>query len=488
MIRSLFILILFTAFFSSNASAYCAANGNNTSYEYIQSVSVNGDLRNSGNNNGYLNDANVINLSVGDNSFVLTPGFPGNAYTERWVVWVDLNQNGSYEPSERLRTANSSSAVNTTITLPSATPLGTTGMRIAMRYGSTPTPCGSFTWGEVEDYTVNIEAAVQEYPHHLTLSYDFYATRTGDIGDPLVWNVEKDGVVVLQRNAAGELRYRYFANAIGSDYRIWLTQFIGGQYQQVSNVVEYTPGVTDLYELTLGNNYLLQRSGSIGDALQWVIEKDGNIVLQRNAANELSYTYFNNSVGSKFRVWLKQFINGEYKIVSNTVEYEAGAFDNFQTLTLGSNFEVTRTGDLYGGYTWVIERNGSVVLRRNADGEMSYTYFNNTNGSDYRVWLEIFHNGQYVVASNIVSYTPGITDSYQLTLGPGFQLNRSGSIGESVQWVIEKNGNIVLQRNASNELSYTYFSNTPGSTIRAWLQKFVGGYYQQVSNIVTYNP
>jgi hypothetical protein len=29
-------------------------------------------------------------------------------------------------------------------------------MRVAMRYGSTPTACGSFSYGEVEDYTVSI--------------------------------------------------------------------------------------------------------------------------------------------------------------------------------------------------------------------------------------------------------------------------------------------------------------------------------------------
>ena len=56
-----------------------------------------------------------------------------------------------------------------------------------------------------------------------------------------------------------------------------------------------------------------------------------------------------------------------------------------------------------------------------------------------------------------------------------------------MQWVIVKNGNVVLQRNAANELSYTYYSNTSGSTIQVYLQQFIGGYYQPVSNTVQYS-
>ena len=485
--KQIIAILCFLTFFSAGtAQAYCLATGTYTNYEYIQSIDINDDIRDSGNNAGYLNDSDEIALEVGENSLSLTPGFSYGSYNERWAIWIDLDHDGLYETAERLYSGISSSPIYTSITIPATALTGTTGMRVAMRYGATPAACGSFTWGEVEDYIVNISSG--SYPHHLTLSYDFTATRSGEIGDDLTWVVEKDGAIVLQRNAAGELSYRYFYNVPGSHYRIWLSAYINGGSQQVSNIVEYSPGITDMYELTLGNDYSFERSGAIGDPVQWVIEKDGEIVLERNASDELSYTFFSNTADSKFRVWLKQFIDGEYKIVSNTVEYQPGAFDDFQTLTLGDNFEISRTGELYGGYVWVIEKDGVVVLQRSADGEMSYTYYNNVIGSSYRIWLTKFHNGEYVVASNVVLYNPGTTYAYSLNLGTGYQLSRSGSLGDPVQWVIEKNGSIVLQRNAANELTYTYYANTPGSTIRVWLQQFIGGYYQQVSNIVTYNP
>jgi len=73
--------------------------------------------------------------------------------------------------------------------------------------------------------------------------------------------------------------------------------------------------------LTIDSDYTIHRSGNIGDKLIWVIEKDGVIVLKRNAENELEYKYYNNTEGSSFRVWIEKYIDGKYKVVSNIVEY-----------------------------------------------------------------------------------------------------------------------------------------------------------------------
>jgi hypothetical protein len=52
--------------------------------------------------------------------------------------------------------------VSGTITIPSSVTSGATRMRVSMKYNAVPTSCESFTYGEVEDYTVNIGAASAE--------------------------------------------------------------------------------------------------------------------------------------------------------------------------------------------------------------------------------------------------------------------------------------------------------------------------------------
>jgi hypothetical protein len=53
---------------------------------------------------------------------------------------------------------------------------------------------------------------------------------------------------------------------------------------------------------------------------------------------------------------------------------------------------------------WVVEKGGSIIMRRNAQGESSYTYHDNTTG-DYRIWLARFYDGKWSEASNIITYS-----------------------------------------------------------------------------------
>ena len=320
--------------------------------------------------------------------------------------------------------------------------------------------------------------------YNITLFHDFGMQRDGSLGDNVAWHIERDGQRVLQRNASNEIRYRYFANTIGSDIRAWLERFDDGTFQRVSNIVEYTPGVTNLFRLDLGANFELMRSGNLGDSLAWVIERDGEIVLQRNASNELDYTYFANNPGSKFRVWLTQFIDNERQIVSNTVEYEVGQSDF--NLTVDQQFNVYRNGQLGDQVRWVIERDGGVVLRRNAESELSYQYFNNAFGSSFRVFLEMFVDGSYQTVSNTVEYSVPESYPFSLSIDSTFEITRSGNLGDSVTINFVEDGYVVFDTIMSNELSYRYFRNFSGRTYSVYLERSIGGSRQQVSNTITY--
>jgi hypothetical protein len=100
----------------------------------------------------------------------LTPGFPGGSYSEYFKLWIDYNANGTFdEPTELAFDAGSGSqnTVTGTITVPEAAALapGSTRMRVGMSYygifgsGAAPTACGTYEYGEVEDYCVNLQLA-----------------------------------------------------------------------------------------------------------------------------------------------------------------------------------------------------------------------------------------------------------------------------------------------------------------------------------------
>jgi hypothetical protein len=87
---------------------------------------------------------------------ILTPGFSGSAYTEYWRIWIDYNDDHDFEDAgEEVFSGSGSTAVTGSFTVASGITVNTR-MRVSMKYAGYPTPCETFTYGEVEDYTANI--------------------------------------------------------------------------------------------------------------------------------------------------------------------------------------------------------------------------------------------------------------------------------------------------------------------------------------------
>jgi bacillolysin len=144
---------------SSTSVSYCASKGNSVADEYIDFVAIGGISNATGANAGYGNFTNLVgNVPYGSNTITYSAGFTGSAYTEYWSVWIDYNKNGTFETTEKVASGSSSSSANltSTFTVPTTALAGQTRMRVQMKYGSTSTACETFTYGEVEDYTVNI--------------------------------------------------------------------------------------------------------------------------------------------------------------------------------------------------------------------------------------------------------------------------------------------------------------------------------------------
>ena len=126
-----------------------------------------------GNVNPYYEDFTVSqpatiaipDLSTGTTvSLAVTMGTDGNQFSR---VWIDFNQNTTFEPSESFSlgtNAGGSGTSNINITIPAGATLGQTRMRIRGGDDSAITntqACGptNSTWGQTEDYFVNIIAA-----------------------------------------------------------------------------------------------------------------------------------------------------------------------------------------------------------------------------------------------------------------------------------------------------------------------------------------
>jgi Zn-dependent metalloprotease len=146
----------------NNTLVYCASKGNSVADEYIDYVSIGGINNTTAGNAGYGNFTSLVgNLPYGSNTILFSAGFSGTAYTEYWKIWIDYNQNGTFETSEEMVSGSSSSSANltSTFTVPTSALAGTTRMRVSMKYNAAQTACEAFPYGEVEDYTVNIGAA-----------------------------------------------------------------------------------------------------------------------------------------------------------------------------------------------------------------------------------------------------------------------------------------------------------------------------------------
>lgn len=139
---------------------YCESSGSRVQYEWIAGVQVGNFTKTSGAQKYSDFTAETAELVRGQsNSITLTPGFASTAYNEYFKVWIDYNNDGDFDDAgETAFDAGSASnaAVNGTITPGASVALGTTRMRVSMKYSSAPASCGSIGDGEVEDYTVNI--------------------------------------------------------------------------------------------------------------------------------------------------------------------------------------------------------------------------------------------------------------------------------------------------------------------------------------------
>ncbi|MBI4793677.1 MAG: putative metal-binding motif-containing protein, partial [Deltaproteobacteria bacterium] len=156
----------------ARSQTYCSSASTNASYEYVNEVALNGSSNLSGASNYSDFTGSVFTTinrgatySLSSVSMVVTQGGPWLEYVK---AWIDFNQDGDFaDAGEEFDFGSAVVSDSHTFThdviVPADAVLGNTRMRVILEYNDSPVSCGSYTWGETEDYTVTIAQSVDYY-------------------------------------------------------------------------------------------------------------------------------------------------------------------------------------------------------------------------------------------------------------------------------------------------------------------------------------
>ncbi|MBH1960916.1 MAG: T9SS type A sorting domain-containing protein [Flavobacteriia bacterium] len=166
--------------FTTTDPTYCTAGATSTSFEKISNVTFADINKSSTSTAGYEDFTSVVGNVTKTSSYTFTASFTGTSYSSDEVrVWIDFNQDKDFDDEGELVlvTPKKLSPWTGTIEIPATANTGTTRMRVRLHdssLGGNVNPCGTSTYGQVEDYTLiigtlatgeNSLSNVQVYPN-----------------------------------------------------------------------------------------------------------------------------------------------------------------------------------------------------------------------------------------------------------------------------------------------------------------------------------
>jgi hypothetical protein len=169
-------------------NCYCTSNATSTADDDIGQITLGSFaypataptqlLSNPASNGTYTNNTTVDTIDLIYNTsypFTLTQiNQTANYYQCDFGVYIDWNHNGLFtDPGEAVTGVGPAAAPaagphwTTTITVPTSALPGITRMRVVANETAATNPCGTYTWGETEDYSINVQCPVLAQPSAL---------------------------------------------------------------------------------------------------------------------------------------------------------------------------------------------------------------------------------------------------------------------------------------------------------------------------------
>jgi hypothetical protein len=144
---------------------YCSAAATSTSFEKISNVTFNTINNNSTSTAGYEDFTGISTTVAQGTGYSFSANILGAFASDQIIVWIDYNGDGDFlDAGEQVFTSAIGVGPHVTaVTIPVTAGLGTTRMRVRLHDtagGPNSTSCGTSIYGQVEDYTINIIAAV----------------------------------------------------------------------------------------------------------------------------------------------------------------------------------------------------------------------------------------------------------------------------------------------------------------------------------------
>jgi chitodextrinase len=391
-----------TTLSGSSTPTYCNTKGNSVNDEYIGRVQLNTINNVSSGNNGYTDFTSIsTNLSKSTNyTITITPTWTGSTYSEGYAVWIDYNQDGDFDDTgEQVVSiaATSSTPVNGSFIVPSGASTGATRMRVSMKYNGIPTSCETFSYGEVEDYTVNIGAGTADTTAP-TAPTNLSASGTTQTTTNLSWNASTDNV--------GVTSYDVYSGS----------SLLGNVTGTTSNVTGLTPATT--------YSFSVKAKDAAGN-----VSSSSNVVSVTTLSNSVSYCTSQGNNTNDERIGKVVFGS-----INNTSTGTAG-YENFTSqstnVNKGSAYTITITptwtGTVYNeGYAVFIDYNqdgdfndsGETVWTKTASKTTpvsgSFTIPTSALNGSTRMRVSMKYNG---VPTSCESFSYGQVEDYTVIIG-----------------------------------------------------------------------